>query len=234
MATAAFLAVVGFVVFAAVAAVVVSTHPDQRGRALQRSILLASGWLIVTSLPTLTGVLRAGGPVPAQVFMVLFLVVAVWFGGGPVGGRIAVAVPLWVIVGFQGFRLPLELVLHEWVAMGVAPPQMTWGFQPASASQATWVARNWDIVAGIVAILSAPIVRRWKRFAWAPTLIGSVLLLNVIWIVGQSLPGPLYAFTEPITLPFRFPHVWIASVCVTGAVAGHIIAFRALFRLVRA
>src|SRR5690606_14189116 len=72
------------------------------------------------------------------------LIVSVATGLSPLGGRIARQAPLAALVGFQAFRLPLELVLHRWAAEGTIPATMT------------WTGQNWDIVSGIVALVAAP------------------------------------------------------------------------------
>lgn len=211
-----FLGVVGWVFLAVVAATTISAPSRKVARI---SALGAGLWLVLSAVPTWTGVLRADGPVPPQPLMMGSLAVAVWFGMSGTGGRIVGRIPLWAIVGFQGFRLPLEIVLHEWVTMGVAPPQMT------------WTGQNFDIIAGLVALASIPLVARSPRLAWVPTIVGSVLLLNILRIVITSFPGPLQRFDDTLMLPFLFPHVWIATICVAGAVAGHIMALRALARM---
>src|SRR5262245_38413150 len=61
------------------------------------------------------------------------IVVSVGFGLSRAGGRIATHVPLAFLVGFQVFRLPLELVLHRWFKDGTIPETMT------------WTGQNWDI-----------------------------------------------------------------------------------------
>jgi hypothetical protein len=54
-------------------------------------------------------------------------VVVIWTGLAisPVGRRLATTLPLAALVGFQAFRLPLELVLHAWAAQGTIPGTMT-------------------------------------------------------------------------------------------------------------
>jgi len=63
-------------------------------------------------------------------------------------GRWLSLLPLPALVLFQAFRLPLELVLHSWVAQGVIPGTMTWS------------GRNWDIVSGVLALVAALFCRR--------------------------------------------------------------------------
>lgn len=211
-----FLAIVAFIVAAAIAAHA-RAAPD-RLRALVRASAVAAAWLVLTGLPALAGVLAPAGPVPPQLPMLVILAVAVGFAVTAPGARIAAAVPLWILIAFQGFRLPLEVILHRWVDAGVAPPQMT------------WTGHNLDIITGAVALAAAPVVRRYPRAAWIPTAVGLALLANIGRIVVTSLPGPLQRFTDTLMLPLQFPRVWIGSVCVAGALAAHIIAIRALRR----
>ena len=216
-----FVATVFFVIWAGVRGLTRAFTREDGGPPSIRLWSLAVAWLVISALPTATGLVAPGGPVPVQAIMVGVLALAVAVAGSRVGAGLAAAVPLYLLVGFQGFRLPLELVLHEWVSTGLVPPQMT------------WTGQNVDVVAGALALASMPVVRRWPRFAWVPTVVGSVLLLNVLRVVALSLPGPLQRFPDPITLAYRVPHVWIATVCVAGAVLGHLVAFRSLVRLER-
>jgi len=216
IATGVFVSIVGFIVIAIVAAYARSAQSEERRTAVIRGLLVAGAWLLITAIPTLTGHLSEEGRFPPQLFMILVLGAAVAFALSRTAGSIARSVPLWAIIGFQGFRLPLELVLHRWAEAGVAPPQMT------------WTGQNPDILTGVLALLFIPIVHRRQALAWVPTLVGLALLLNIGRIVLTSLPGPLMSFPDPITLPMRFPHVWIASVGVAAALAAHIVAIRAL------
>ena len=211
-----FLGVVAFIVVFFIWGWARSAPGPERAASLRNAVLVAGAWLLVTATPTLSGLLRPGAAPDARVFLVLVLTVAVAGALSPGGRRLSRGVPLWALVAFQGFRLPLEWVLHRWVDLGVAPPQMT------------WTGQNPDIVTGVLALASAPLVARWPRLAWVPTMVGLLLLANIGRIVLLSLPGGLQRFPDPILLPYRFPHVWIASVCVAGALVGHILALRAL------
>ncbi len=211
-----FLGIVGFIVIATSLAAAHGAPVAGRAQALMRTLLVGIVWLGITAAPPLLGWVGPDGFLPPQLLMTGVLSVAVLFALSKTGGRIARAVPLWALVGFQGFRLPLELVLHRWAEVGIAPPQMT------------WTGQNPDIVSGGLALLAIPLVRKKASAAWLPTVVGLALLFNIGRIVATSLPGPLQRFPEALTLPFRFPHVWIGSVCVAGALAAHLITIRAL------
>jgi hypothetical protein len=172
----------------------------------------AALWLALTA--AIPSALARGMPAPAV--FALVLVSAVGVAASPVGARLAV-LPLPALVAFQGFRLPLELVLHAWSGAGTVPPQMT------------WTGDNWDVATGVIALVCAPFARR-PAVAWFANVVGFVLLANVVRVVALSTPGPLQRYPEPLLLAFHFPTVWIATVCVAGALLGHLVTFRALLR----
>ena len=145
--------------------------------------------------------------------------VALAFSG--VGQRVAQNLPLYALVGFQVFRLPLELVLHRWYMEGVLPVQMT------------YAGRNFDVLTGLLALVVAPLMyfgMLSRRAAWVFNLIGSALLVNVASIAVRSSPVPLRAYMNepPVLLALHAPFTWIVPVCVAGALFGHLITFRRL------
>jgi hypothetical protein len=123
-------------------------------------------------------------------------------------------------VAFQGFRLPLELVLHSWVLQGVIPGTMTWN------------GSNWDVFSGIACLGLAPLSPYSKVAAWAANVIGIVLLVNVGRVAAMSAPVPFgWHDVEPkLLLPYHLPYALIVPVCVGGALAAHVILTRALLR----
>ncbi len=134
-------------------------------------------------------------------------------------GRWLSLVPLSALVAFQGFRLPLELVLHSWVAQGVIPPTMTWS------------GRNWDIVSGVAALLLAPLCERWKGWAWIANAIGLALLANVMRVAILSSPVSFgWPVTPKLELVYHVPYALIVPACIGGALIGHIALTRALVR----
>ena len=113
--------------FSAIVAVVVSAflwavhHSYRNRKAVALAALALAVWLGGLSL------LVASGRMPGlplhglPLFFVPILLVCVGAGLSPFGARLSTGVPLAALVGFQAFRLPLELVLHSWAAQGVIP-----------------------------------------------------------------------------------------------------------------
>jgi len=139
-------------------------------------------------------------------------------GLSPIGRWLSL-VPLPILVAFQGFRLPLELVLHSWVGQGVIPETMT------------WTGRNWDIISGVVALVCAPLCRRSRASAWFANAVGLVLLLNVMRVAVLSSPLSFGWAIEPkLALIYHVPYALIVPVCIGGALIGHVVLTRALLR----
>ena len=146
---------------------------------------------------------------------------AIGLGLSPLGQRLAQALPLYALVGFHAFRLPLELVFHQWYMEGVIPVQMT------------YAGANFDVVTGLLALLLAPLMyfeKLSRRAAWCFNVLGTVLLINVAFIALRSSPVPLRSYTNepPLLLALHAPYTWVLPVCVAGALFGHLLIFRHL------
>lgn len=219
LSTAAFVVIVAFVV----AAFIFGTYAANRKvgtHATRRTTVVAAFtflWLSFASLIAASGLLEAK---PFPLLMAFFAAgnaVAVLAAFSPVGKRLAMGLSLSALVGFQAFRLPLELVLHKWALIGTIPETMT------------WTGANFDVLSGILALAAAPFVNRFRILGWCFNLIGFILLLNVIRVAILSSPLPFaWKVDPPLQLIFHLPFALIGPVCVAGALAGHIVLTRAL------
>ena len=215
--------------FAALAILVAASLPllllrfaDRRSAA--RAAALAAVWLAATFAAAASGRLRFDTVPPTMaVVLVASFALALRMGTGPTGTRLAERVPLALLVGIQGFRLPLELLLHRAYGEGLMPVQMSYS------------GRNFDIVTGISALLlaawiaaSGGRVPRWVVGAW--NAMGALLLANVVTIAILSSPVPFRVFmNEPSNVWItQAPWVWLPCVFVFAAIAGHVVVFRRL------
>lgn len=184
-------------------------------------------WLALTGAVSGSGILEADTlPPRALFFFAGSNLAALIFALSPAGARLVAGLPIAALVGFQAFRLPLELVLHRWYVEGVLPVQMT------------YEACNLDIVTGVSALLAG--LWLWRRgtqvaLVWAFNLLGTALLVNVATVAVLSSPLPFrYFMKDPaVLLAFNFPHGWIVPFCVAPALAGHVLVFRWLARYYR-
>ena len=106
-------------------------------------------------------------PPPFALLVVGILGLTVAFACTRYGRRLALGLPLWALVGIQGFRLPLELAMHAMYERGVMPEQMSYS------------GRNFDIVTGITALVVA-----WLAFSGR---VGRRVVLT--WNI-RAAPGP--------------------------------------------
>jgi hypothetical protein len=196
-----------------------------RGRAVLAATAMTAGllaWMGGTYLAAAFGLLRFDTRPPTMMLLVpVLLFVSVGLGVSPVGRRLALGIPLWILVGVQSFRLPLELLMHEAYESGLMPRQMSFS------------GLNFDIVTGASALVVAMLVmsgRAGSRLVALWNVVGTVLLCNIIIVSMLSTPTPLRVFrTQPantwITSP---PYIWLPAVLVAFAILGHVVVYRAL------
>jgi hypothetical protein len=181
-------------------------------------------WLVLTGVLGASGILRRWDARPPPLFVVLFvgLVLTIALARGQIGSRMARELPLAALVGFQAFRLPLELVMHRAATEGTMPVQMSfsgWNFDILTGASAIVLA--WLVAAG-----SAP---RWLVVAWG--VMSSALLLTIVAIAIASMPAFAAFGSSPDRLATwvgYFPFTWLPMVLVMAALFGQIVLFRRL------
>jgi hypothetical protein len=221
--------VAGFIVMAGVLATgfvaAVAWTERRRGARYQRAgiaALATLAWLTVTGVAANAGVLRFEARPPGFVLLVPIMVIgSIVLARSELGARLAAGIPLAVLVGWQGFRLPLELLMHRAYREGLMPVQMSYSgmnFDILTGASAL-------ILAGLLLVRRAPLglVRAWN-------VVGLLLLLNVMTIALLSAPTPIRVFhNQPANVwVTRFPFVWLPTVMVATALLGHLIIFRRL------
>jgi hypothetical protein len=200
-----------------------SGDSQQQATSLQgRYAIGATIWLFVVSAASYSGLLlpRGGPPLLFVLLVVSIFAVGVLIARSTVGDRLARGLPLAVLIGFQGFRLPLELAMHRAYTEGLMPIQMSYS------------GRNFDIVTGITATvlaiaLQVTHVPRWVIQAW--NVLGLVLLFNILGVAIASTPMFAYFGPERLNVWVMWmPYTLLPAVMVLAAWAGHLIVWRAL------
>ena len=203
-------------------------EPDPvRRRAVAATAAAAAVWMAGTWMTADNGVLRewhaSPPPFALLVVAVVALGVAIAFTG--YGRRLAVGLPVWVLIAVQGFRLPLEVAMHAMFERGVMPVQMSYS------------GRNFDILTGVSALFVAWLAARGRGGRWLVLIwnvCGMLLLINVVTIAILSTPRFRYFGEDQLNVWVTYPpFVWLPAVMVLAALAGHLVVFRAMAMLLR-
>ncbi|GEP42919.1 hypothetical protein [Brevifollis gellanilyticus] len=177
-------------------------------------------WLVLTGILAARGSLRDFSSLPpaAPVLFYAGFIMTMWVALSKASAS-WLLLPLPFFVGFQSFRILVELCIHEAVTEDIAPPQMTWS------------GLNFDIVSGVTALLLAPFAGRVPRgvlLAW--NILGLCLLVWVVSVATLSFPTRFQMLTPANSWVADFPYVWLPTVHVCAALLMHVILFRRLRR----
>ena len=154
------------------------------------------------------------------VFMAGSVAAPIVLGLSRIGAKMKDHLAISSLIAFQTFRLPLEIVLHDWYRSGTIPRTMT------------WEGSNWDVLTGVLAVCCLPFVGRRLWVAWAFNAIGILLLLNVVRVAVMSSPVPFgWNVEPPLELIVQLPYAFIVPICVGGAFLGHVLLTRKLWKL---
>jgi hypothetical protein len=198
--------------------------PAETARLVRRFALALALWVAVISIAAGAGVLTRWHATPPPILLLAagIVVLGIAIAASPVGDRLARGLPLALLVGYQAFRLPLELLMHRAATDGVMPMQMSYS------------GRNFDIVTGATAALLGLLL--WFRPVPAVViavwnLLGVGLLFNIVGVALLSTPRFQYFGADRLnTFVAHPPYVLLPGVMVLAAWAGHLIVFRALRR----
>jgi hypothetical protein len=214
----------GFVaMMAAIVVTLIATYLDRR-----TAFRLFAGlcvWILYVGLLGYFGVfkntaMRPPGMafllVPVLFFLFIFIVFIIRSADG---ADLALAFPLWIILGTQCFRIGVELCLHQLWLDGLAPKMLT--FEGA----------NVDIYIGV----SAPVIawlstrgRLGMKLALAWSALGLLSLANVVIRAVLTAPGPFNMIHAevPNRMIGTFPFMFIPGFFVPLAAVLHVVAIR--------
>lgn len=196
-----------------------------------RATIAVLAWLTCTGALAASGVLARLDlrPPPAMLLIVAVLGVAIGFGLSRTGGTLAAAVPLVTLIGLQVIRLPLELVMHRAADRGIMPPALSYG------------GYNFDIVTGAVALVLVLAMKAGltvpRGVVWAWNVWGLWCLGVIVAVAVASAPIVRAFGDDPRhinTWVLHLPYIWLPTVLVVVALAGHVIVTRALLSARRA
>ena len=216
----AFLAFTGLVALC-VAAMLLRTF---RAGAGSLALVGLGAWLVYAGAFSYLGLLRDPSMRPPGVVLVVgpvFTCLVLVVGVFPSGKRLAAALPIAMLIGFQAFRIGVELAMGELHQLGLVPHLMT------------LAGGNVEMLVGLTAPLAAWIATRGARGRQIALLWNALGLLSLINIATRSVlsaPGPLNLLhTEVPNIGFGiFPYGLIPGFMAPLAFATHMLTFRAI------
>lgn len=225
--TRLFLALVAFVGVLFVGALAIRSRPraEPPAASLRWGVLalaVLALWMIPSGMAAARGALTfTGRPPTFFVFLALTTLATTILAFSPVGTRLVAGIGIAGLVGFQAFRIPVELLLHRLHTEGVVPVQMTYD------------GSNFDIVSGILGAsigVWALVARPPRAAVLGFNLVGLALLVNIVTIAMLSTPTPIRRFhaEPPNTFVADWPFVWLPALLVQAAWFGHLLVFRKL------
>jgi hypothetical protein len=178
-------------------------------------------WLVYVGLFSSLGYVRDPSLRPPGIIWVVGPVVlfVVFVVRSNIGASVAAAIPLWLILGFESFRIGVELLIHRLWEDGLVPKLLT------------YAGGNVDMFVG----LSAPIIawiatqgRLGLRLAMGWNVLGLLSLANVA--ASSVLTGPLNLISTevPNVAMGIFPYTFIPGFLAPLAVTLHVLAIRAI------
>jgi hypothetical protein len=182
-----------------------------------------TAWLVVTGVLAASGVLARFDvrPPPFVITFVVTVLGTAALAWSPFGRRFAAELPFVALIGFQAFRLPLELVMHQAATAKIMPEVMT------------FTGYNFDIVTGVTALLLGLYAWLSKRPLPRPLIMvwnfmGQILLFVIVGVAFAATPVfRAFGDGQVNTFVAEFPYIWIA-VSVAAALFGHIVTLRKL------
>jgi hypothetical protein len=183
--------------------------------------MVLAAWLIATAGIAATRVLAKFERMPPPLVILIgvsFLATTV-FCLSSAGKRLTEAVPVAWLIGFQAFRIFVEIFLDWGYHDGLVPRQLT------------LEGRNFDLLTGLAAIpvawlASRGTIGRGAVLAW--NVIGLGLLANVVGTAMFSVPTRfrLVSLGPANTFVAGAPYIWLPVLLVQAAWFGHLLVFR--------
>lgn len=215
----------GIAIFVAVIWIVLFARQNGR-RALILSAVVFTV-MAASGFAAWSGTLAQFNSFPPPMFIMIASVFVVSFAIGlsRFGREAATDLSFATLIGLQGFRLPLELVMHHAGNVRVMPVQLSYS------------GYNFDIVTGIGALLifallksDRPVPRSvlwvWNVWGWWCLVVIAIIAITTSPVVRLFGDDPHNLNTWVL----YFPYVWLPVVLVTVAISSHVVITRKLLK----
>ena len=199
-------------------------------RSSRRALILSLAVLTIMAISGIaawSGTLAQFNSFPPPMFLMIASVFVVSFAVGfsPFGRAAAAELSFAALIGLQGFRFPLELIMHHAGNVGIMPVQLSYS------------GYSFDIVTGIGALLIFALLKSGRAISrsvlWTWNVWGSFCLMVIAIIAVTTSPVVRLFGDDPRNLNtwvLYFPYVWLPVVLVTVAISSHVVITRKLMK----
>lgn len=187
-------------------------------------------WLVYVGLFSALGYMRDPSLRPPGIVWVVSPVVVfvVFVARSSVAARVAAAIPLWLILGFESFRIGVESLIHRLWEDGLVPKLLT------------YAGGNVDMFVGLSAPIIAWVATRGRlglrlglKLALGWNVLGLLSLANAAASAVLTGPLKLVSTEVPNVAMGMFPYAYIPGLLAPLAVTLHVLAIRAIAALLR-
>ena len=179
-------------------------------------------WTAVIGIPAFFGFFERFDTFPPRILLILapMVLFLIFLSVSPTGRVPAQHFPLTFLIGFQVFRIPVEIFLYRAYTEGQLPIEMT------------FAGRNYEIFIGssapLVAMLTHYYPHRFGSLLLFWNVLGMVILSVVVFHGLGAAPTPIqFLHLNPDNRVIGyFPYVYLPSILVFTAFTLHILAIR--------
>lgn len=195
--------------------------PEARVRISVLFAFLSCMWLLLTGTLASKGAFLDAESMPPKILLVAgpSVIIGIVLSFTRTARELLSALPTHYIIGAQSFRLGVEVIFYLLLVHHAIPELMT------------FEGRNMDIFVGLSAIPVAMLARKGKLsdtmlIVW--NILSLAILLNVMIHGILSSPSAIQQIqTTPVNnFMLHFPYVWLLSLLVPTAFAGHVLSLR--------
>jgi hypothetical protein len=214
---------IGFILLPLVVLATFSYVLVKRSRLLSWVVGVMVGWTIFTAVMAYSGILAEFTSFPPwiPILVIAQLIFVFWLGWSSPWSDLLAEIPQYLLVGFQCFRIPVELLLATLASRRLLAIEMT------------YYGRNFDVLEGITAVaLAIWLKRRGENSLQHVVLVWNLIGLSLVTVVlvhgllSVPYPSQLLHLSVPTFIIAYFPVVWLLTVLVPLAYLLHLVSIR--------
>jgi hypothetical protein len=214
---------IGFTILPLIVLATFSILLINHSTSLRWIVAVMTGWTIVTGVMAHSGMLANFTSLPPWIPILVLAQLAFifWLGWCSSWSDRLMQIPQVILVGLQCFRIPVEVLLA------------TLATQRLLAIEMTYYGRNFDVLAGVTAVVLAIWLKRRGEeplrlvvLAWNLMGLSLVTVVLMHGLLSVPYPSQLLHLSVPTFVIASFPIIWLLTVLVPIAYLLHLASIR--------